>query len=145
VQSSDCSASTIAGAVADGVLTDAFAKLSIKASSPVNTRATQRARQQRRSKLDKRSLELFAESAFNNATVLKHWMAELRLGEYKSNTKARKALRKVHINIYDLLAGDYHLRFKTVGELRKHTMETGDFFPKDQAKAAGLKDFLRHF
>ncbi|KPI41356.1 uncharacterized protein AB675_8107 [Cyphellophora attinorum] len=66
----------------------------------------------------------------------------------ESITKCRQAIKKVKVNICDLLdclrAGDEaeELRtFRTVKQLQKYSTANKKIFPKDEAKAGGL---LRH-
>ncbi|KAK3300429.1 uncharacterized protein B0H64DRAFT_15286 [Chaetomium fimeti] len=62
-------------------------------------------------------------------------------GEYSSITQCRKALRTVHVNIFDLLdavkEGRTPPHFGTAGELAEYTLETGRVYPKKAAKKMG--------
>ncbi|KAL1844292.1 hypothetical protein VTJ49DRAFT_2349 [Mycothermus thermophilus] len=62
-------------------------------------------------------------------------------GDLSSNTKCRKALATVHINIWDLMdavkQGVYPQRFSSARKLADYTMRTGRIYPKRKAKAMG--------
>ncbi|KAK1834796.1 hypothetical protein QBC39DRAFT_251641 [Podospora conica] len=69
-------------------------------------------------------------------------------GDFTSKTQCRKALKTVHINIFDLLdavnAGTQVRRFKNQWELAKYCIETKRIYPKKKAKESGpVKDLLR--
>ncbi|KAH8430986.1 uncharacterized protein LDX57_008648 [Aspergillus melleus] len=74
---------------------------------------------------------------------------ELRVeGPLTSVTQCRKALAKVHVNIFDLIdsrrTGAAVQRFPNQAALRKYTKDTEKIFPKQAAKADGfLKELLR--
>jgi len=73
---------------------------------------------------------------------LNGFLARLGRAEEPSKTKARKALRSVMINIYDLVDGQ-DVVFATLAELRDYTIAGRLFFPRGLAKSAGMRDFLR--
>ena len=59
-------------------------------------------------------------------------------------TAARAALKRVHINIFDLMSERFEPVFASVKELRTYTTKNGKIFPKAAAKKDGaLKLFLR--
>ncbi|KAL6236161.1 hypothetical protein BDW75DRAFT_207533 [Aspergillus navahoensis] len=74
---------------------------------------------------------------------------ELRIeGPFASITQCRKALAKVHVNLFDLIdsrrTGAIVRRFPNQAALKEYTQETRKIFPKQAAKADGfLKDLLR--
>ncbi|MCJ1377447.1 hypothetical protein MMC17_000542 [Xylographa soralifera] len=58
----------------------------------------------------------------------------------------RKAVRKLHVNIVDLVdtqgcTGPVTI-FETLGELRTYTIDSGKYFPKESAYAGGVLKFL---
>ncbi|KAH8155789.1 uncharacterized protein LAJ45_00801 [Morchella importuna] len=65
-------------------------------------------------------------------------------------TQCRKAVRRTHVNLVDLIDHDVRngggqvKKFKTLRQLREYTHETEKYFPKNPAKAGGiLKALLR--
>ena len=70
------------------------------------------------------------------------WLTVFHIPLATSKTQAAKALHKVHINIFDLLAGAYDMRFATVGKLAAYSYPDY-YFPREEAKEAGLRVFLR--
>lgn len=97
-----------------------------------------------------RALERFAavaEEALGKRVYLNAllaWLGERQVGDpLLSITKARAALQRVHINLFDLLGGN-DKRHGSVQELADYTFEHGLVFPKRLAKGMGLRDFLRH-
>ena len=63
-----------------------------------------------------------------------------------SKKKAKAALSKIHINIFDLIEEKFSAVFKTVGELRDYSITNDKIFPKELAKEDGeLRYFLRYF
>lgn len=73
---------------------------------------------------------------------LNGFLVKLGLPEEPSKTKARKALKRVMINIYDLVDNNFRV-FRTLEELREYTLERRLIFPRSLAKSAGMRDFLR--
>lgn len=71
-------------------------------------------------------------------------LVELDLEPQPSKTKAHKELRKVFINIYDLVAGNYAMRFSSRAALRLYSQENDMVFPKATAKGKLAQEFLRH-
>ncbi|KAK0746114.1 hypothetical protein B0T18DRAFT_488747 [Schizothecium vesticola] len=65
--------------------------------------------------------------------------------EYPTKTQCKKALRTVHVNIYDLLdavkAGNQVYRFKNQWQLAQYCKETKKIYPKKKAKESGPIDF----
>ena len=84
-----------------------------------------------------------AEEALTDLDTLNRWLVKLGLPEAASTTTARAALRRLHINIFDLVSERFEPVFPSVKELRTYTKKHGKFFPKDAAKKDGvLKLFL---
>ena len=90
-------------------------------------------------------LQESANACFDDLEKLNTWLLQFRIEPQPSKTKAVAALREVHINIYDLLAERFSKRFATVRELRSYSQENDKIFPRTQAKAEGLRCFLRSF
>jgi hypothetical protein len=86
-----------------------------------------------------------ANSAFENLEKLNYWLAQFHVPAQPSKTKAVAELKKIHINIYDLLDGRFHNFFKKCGDLLRYTRKRKLFYPLESAKAMGLKAFLRKF
>ena len=85
-----------------------------------------------------------AEEALDDLATLNRWLSKLGLGEEDSKTKARAALQKVHINIYDLVNERCEPVFSTVKELAVYSKKNKKIFSKERAKQDGaLKPFLR--
>ena len=85
-----------------------------------------------------------AEEALTNLDTLNRWLVKLALPEETSTTAARAALKRVHINIFDLVSERFEPVFPSVKELRAYTTKNGKIFSKDSAKKDGvLKLFLR--
>ncbi|CAL1699400.1 unnamed protein product [Somion occarium] len=74
---------------------------------------------------------------------------EVRISPIPSSIKqCRKALARVHVNLYDLIdarrLGKRVKVFRSLPEMRNYTLQTGRIFPKDRAKAGGvLRALLR--
>jgi hypothetical protein len=84
-----------------------------------------------------------AETMLNRLDMLNARLVQLGLPAETSVTKARAALKKLHINIFDLVAGN-NRKFRSVQALRAFTIKNKMFFPLQQAKADGqLRPFLR--
>jgi hypothetical protein len=72
------------------------------------------------------------------------WLVRLGMDPTVSKTQARAALRKVHINLFDLIEERMKPVFGSVRELRAYTLREKKVFPKAAAKEGGvLKVFLR--
>eukprot|EP00762_Andalucia_godoyi_P007506 ANDGO_00773.mRNA.1 hypothetical protein CAOG_03730 len=98
---------------------------------------------------ERRALNAKVEAQFTAKTRTLEGCNKL-LGDFglppcESITKARAELAKIHINIYDLVAGRFDKVHKSVPALRKYSVDNGLIFPKQQAKSQGLRDFLRCF
>ena len=74
---------------------------------------------------------------------LNELLAELSKPAAHSITQARRALKSVFINIYDLEAGRTDAVHESLTELRKYTKSKRLFFPREEAKEAGLRDILQ--
>ncbi len=90
-------------------------------------------------------LQELANSCFDNLEQLNTWLMKFRMEPQTSKKKAVAALKEVHINIYDLLAERFEKKFATVSELRSYSQKNDLIFPREKAKAEGLRCFLRHF
>lgn len=64
-------------------------------------------------------------------------------GAYPSVTQARKALRGVHISLWDVLDGRLDRIHPSVQTLRRALKRRKDWFPREVAKELGLRDLLR--
>ena len=84
-----------------------------------------------------------ANAGFDDLDQLNRWLSCFGMEEQPSKTKAVSALRGVHINIYDLVAERYEKRFTSVHKLRRYSRKAKLIFPLSQAKAVGLRCFLR--
>ena len=84
-----------------------------------------------------------ANAGFDDLDQLNRWLSCFGMKEQPSKSKAVSALRGVHINIYDLVAERYEKRFASVQELRRYSRKAKLIFPLSQAKAEGLRCFLR--
>lgn len=73
------------------------------------------------------------------------WLVRLGHEEAESKTAARRELRKIHINIYDLVENRLEPVFETIPELRKYSVKQGKVFYREAAKEEGLRNFLRRF
>lgn len=85
-----------------------------------------------------------AEEALQDLDTLNTWL--LRLGRDSEDTpaKARAVLKRVNLNIYDLVNGRLEPVFATVAQLRDYTKKNSKIFPLQSAKADGLlRLFLR--
>ncbi|KAF8242193.1 hypothetical protein K440DRAFT_591220, partial [Wilcoxina mikolae CBS 423.85] len=67
-----------------------------------------------------------------------------------TKTQYQKALRDIHVNIFDLLqhvrtgATGQVRRFETVRELARYSKNSKKIYPKEQAKGSALRFLLRH-
>ncbi|KAH9261056.1 hypothetical protein BASA82_000082 [Batrachochytrium salamandrivorans] len=95
--------------------------------------------------LEHSDLVLKANQGFESLDQMNVWLQGLILPMAESKTQARLALKKVHINISDLVRGKYEMCHPTVSDLRRYTIQNGMIFPKHKAKSEGLKVFLRKF
>ena len=71
------------------------------------------------------------------------WLEGCGLQAEEEPAAARKALRRIMINIYDIVEHNY-LVHDDLKALRKYSWRQGKIFPLDEAKAGGeLRNFLR--
>ena len=85
-----------------------------------------------------------AEAALGDLPTLNAWLAGLDLPVAETVGEARRELKKVLINIYDLVEERYEPVFDSVRELAAYTFQEEKIFPLTQAKGGGqLKLFLR--
>ncbi|KAK0731743.1 hypothetical protein B0H67DRAFT_85409 [Lasiosphaeris hirsuta] len=67
--------------------------------------------------------------------------------DFGSKTKCRKALKRVHVNIHDLLSaienGHAVHRFRNVRELAEYSVREGKIYPKRWVKDGPIKALLR--
>jgi hypothetical protein len=84
-----------------------------------------------------------AESAFDSLAHLNQWLTKFGLPKETTAKKARAALRTIHINIFDLLQNQLHKTFRTLQELKIYSRKNKLFYPLEQAKSEGLREFLR--
>ncbi len=77
--------------------------------------------------------------------TLNEWIRKIGHGleEQPSKTKAAAELRKIHINIFDLINGRFEMVFTDFSAFRRYTNNARLFFPRDQAKENRLNVFLR--
>lgn len=71
------------------------------------------------------------------------WLAGFGIEEQPSLTAARKELKRIHINIYDLKAELYSRRHPSIRALAAYTRKHGLVFPLKTAKGSVVKVFLR--
>ena len=85
------------------------------------------------------------EEALNNLEEMNSWLVKLGHEPKEDVASARHELKKIHINIYDLLEHDPPAPvFDTVWLLAEYSFGEEKIFPKEAAKANGaLKAFLR--
>jgi hypothetical protein len=85
------------------------------------------------------------EEALNNLEQMNSWLVKLGREPEADIAAARYELKKIHINIFDLLENDPPGPvFDTVWSLAEYTFGEEKIFPKEAAKADGaLKPFLR--
>lgn len=77
---------------------------------------------------------------------LNEWLVKLRMGAKETVAEAKRELKAVHVNIFDLVREDAPRVFPTRWQLAKYTLKSGKIFPKERAKAndgEGLRMFLR--
>jgi len=99
-------------------------------------------------KRHKRSLQLnnivsTANKAFNNLEQLNTWLNKFGVDAQPSITKAVNLLQTIHVNIFDLLQDHFDKRFSTVQDLAAYSASNKKLFPRERAKAEGLRAFLR--
>ncbi|KAI5276212.1 hypothetical protein E4T47_00861 [Aureobasidium subglaciale] len=79
---------------------------------------------------------------------LKHLCVEVGLEPLDTVTQCKKALKKVHVNLVDLMNArrtDKKVKqFATVKKLRKYTLESGKVYPKEDAKCEVVKVLLKN-
>lgn len=71
------------------------------------------------------------------------WLINLKCDPQPSLSKARKVLRTVHINIYDLKDRKFRNRKRSVAQLSAYTRALNLYYPLRVAKKALEKVFLR--
>ena len=85
-----------------------------------------------------------AEAALGDLPTLNAWLAGLGLPGAETVADARRELKKVLINIYDLVEERYQPVFTSVRELAAYTIQEEKIFSLKRAKESGqLKLFLR--
>jgi hypothetical protein len=80
---------------------------------------------------------------FNDLTSLNALEERFGLPCSPSIAKAAKALAALHMNIWDVVEGK-DIRHPNVHALRTYTRNKKKFFPRNRAKAEGLRVFLIH-
>lgn len=87
----------------------------------------------------------FANAAFEDLPLLNSLLRHLNLPEALSPDDAVRALKKakIHINIYDVVSGEFKPIYATVEELAASIARDKRIFPLEMAKASALKLFLR--
>lgn len=88
-------------------------------------------------------LQSIADAAFDSLSQMNVWLVALGLSAQTTKSAARATLRKVFINIYDLLQGHFDRKHRSLAALRNYTRENRLFYPLRKAKSEGLRDFLR--
>jgi len=95
-------------------------------------------------RLEDEAMAARLEGKLENLEALNSWLRKLGRKEEDSPAAARMALKRVHINLYDLEAGRFKRIFTNVDDLAEYSRENHLIFPKDAAKADGLlRLFLR--
>jgi len=90
------------------------------------------------------AMTLEAEKALASTERLNAWLVQLQKPEAATLGEARAALKRVYINIYDLLSGRMQPVFETLKGLRKYSSANSKIFPLAEAKSDGqLKLFLK--
>ncbi len=90
-------------------------------------------------------LASLAEEVLDDLAQMNRMLQKLGKPTELSKTQARAAMRKIHINIFDLIEGRLQI-FPTVWKLRAYSIKNKLIFPLSEAKAEGnLKAFLRKF
>lgn len=85
-----------------------------------------------------------AEEALQDLEKLNTWLVRLGRQAEETAAKARASLKRVNVNIYDLVNDRLEPVFATVAELRNYTKKNNKIFPLQSAKADGLlRLFLR--
>ena len=85
-----------------------------------------------------------AERALQDLDKLNTWLVRLGRQAEETAAKARASLKRVNVNIYDLVNDRLEPVFATVAELRNYTKKNNKIFPLQSAKADGLlRLFLR--
>lgn len=84
------------------------------------------------------------EEALNDLEILNYWLFMLQLPPQSTKKAARASLKRVNINLYDLLEGRFDRVFGSAEELGVYSRLEGKVFAKGLAKKNGyLKVFLR--
>ena len=76
--------------------------------------------------------------------TLNHWLVGLGHEAMETVTKARRMLKTVYINIYDLVDENYAAELPTRNALRKYTAKKQLYYPLQAAKSSTVKVFLQH-
>ena len=74
------------------------------------------------------------ETKLNSLEAMNEMLQRFEMAPENSKTKAREALKKIKINIFDLEAGATTPTFKSLWELSNYTFNNGKVFPKNEAK-----------
>ncbi|KAK2589577.1 hypothetical protein QQS21_012746 [Conoideocrella luteorostrata] len=83
----------------------------------------------------------------NKLDTLQHLCDKLGINPVpQSITACKKAIQKTHVNIMDFIDSERTGKpvrvFKSVWQLRKHTLENQKVFPRKEAKESGLLKYL---
>jgi hypothetical protein len=81
--------------------------------------------------------------AFESLQMLNEYLAKLKQLPEDSLTRARAALKRVHVNIFDLVEQDDPKTHRSVAALAFYTRREKKIFPKERAKSQGLQEFLK--
>jgi hypothetical protein len=85
-----------------------------------------------------------AETSLGSLDTMNGWLKRLGHDEAETVSNARRELRGIHINIYDLVEKRFKPVFKTVPQLAEYSYRTGKIFPREEAKShKELRVFLR--
>ena len=85
-----------------------------------------------------------AETSLGSLDTMNNWLKRLGHDEAETVNDARRELRGIHNNIYDLVEKRFKPVFKTVPQLAEYSYRTGKIFPRDAAKShKELRVFLR--
>lgn len=84
-----------------------------------------------------------ANDKLNDINALNKWLQAFGMEPRESKTQALRALRRININIFDLLDGNLDRTFDDVASLGRYSSKQNKIFPLELAKSEGLKAFLR--
>jgi len=93
-------------------------------------------------KIVRLSVAVSVEQKLENLKYLNDILAELCMPEEYSIRQAKKAIRRININIYDFEAGVLKIH-KSLGDLRFYSRKNKLVYPKKLAKENGYKVFLK--